>query len=345
MRVRTPDALEPYLARLREIPFVRGARLSVRQPRDGQKQLDGIVLLETPAGKHELVVELRRTYLTYATAEGVLGQMQAVEPKPWILFAPYIPRPLGQYLADQNTNFLDLAGNCRLILGQRYMAIVEGRTPKRALEAYRGLRVPGYQVLFAILAEPGLLNTTVRQLATAAGTGKTAAAETIRRLQKENLIGQAKGRRFLLETKVLLERWISGYATHVRPRLLAGVYRTVDQNPEALEHRVENALGATLRWAFGGGAAAERLVHHYRGERTVVHVERVPPDLPKRLGALKAEEGPLVLLRTPGRVAFDGLKPRTVHPLLIYTELLALGEPRAREAAIEIWDRHLVHLR
>src|SRR5213594_1387169 len=345
MGTRTPKALEPYLARLREIPFVREAQLRAPGPRDGQKQLDGIVLLETPAGEHELVVELRRTYLTYATAEGVLGQMKGVDPKPWILFAPYIPRPLGQYLADQNTNFLDLAGNCRLILGQRYMAIVEGRTQQRAQEAYRGLRVPGYQVLFAILAEPALLNTTVRQLAAAAGTGKTAAAETVRRLQEENLIGQAKGRRFLLETKALLERWTTGYATHMRPRLLAGVYRTADQDPEALDRRVENALGDTLRWAFGGGAAAERLVRHYRGERTVVHVENVTPDLPKRLGALKAEDGPLVLIRTPGRVAFDGLEPRTVHPLLIYTELLALGEPRAREAAIEIWDRHLVHLR
>src|SRR5206468_9093260 len=158
MGTRTPEVFEPYLARLREIPFVREARLRAVAHRDGQKQLDGIVLLETPAGKHELVVELRRTYLTYATAEGVLGQMKGVDPKPWILFAPYIPRPLGQYLADQNTNFLDLVGNCRLVLGQRYMAIVEGRTQERALEAYRGLRVAGFQGRFGILAVSCFMN-------------------------------------------------------------------------------------------------------------------------------------------------------------------------------------------
>jgi hypothetical protein len=240
---------------------------------------------------------------------------------------------------------MDLAGNCRLVLDRRYVAHVEGRTRERVAEERRGLRVPGYQVLFAILAEPELLNETVRRLADAAGTGKTAAAETVRRLQAENLVGEVKGRRFILEAKVLLERWIAGYAVHVRPRLLIGTYRTADRDPEALERHLEEALEATPTWGFGGGAAAHRLTRFYRGERTVVHLQDVPLDLQRRLKAQRVDDGPLVLLRTPGRVAFDGVNPRTVHPLLIYTELLVADDPRAREAANEVWDRHLGHLR
>jgi hypothetical protein len=345
MRTRPADPFEPYLARLREIPFVRGATIRASGVRGRHRRLDGIVVVRTADAEHELPVELKRTYLTYATADGVLAQMQAMTTNPWILFAPYIPRPLGQHLAEHGVNYMDLAGNCRLVLGHRYVAHVEGRTRERAAEERRGLRVPGYQVLFALLAEPELLNATVRGLADAAGTGKTAAAETLRRLQDENLIGKVKGRRFILETKVLLERWIAGYATHVRPRLLIGTYRTADRDPEALERHIEEALGEKLTWGFGGGAAAVRLVRVYRGERTVVHMEQAPLDLQKRLRAQRADDGPLVLLRAPGRIAFGGVKPRTVHPLLIYTELLVAADPRAREAANEVWERHLGHLR
>jgi hypothetical protein len=76
----------------------------------------------------------------------------------------------------------------------------------------------------------------------------------------------------------------------------------------------------------------------------VVHLEQAAIDLPKRLRAQRADGGPLVLVRMPGRVAYEGVEPKTVHPLLIYTELLATGEPRAREAATEVWHRHLEYL-
>ncbi len=345
MRARPVDAFEPYLARLRELPFVRAATIRAPEARGRNRRLDGIVVVRTPDDEHALPVELKRTYLTYATADGVLAQMKAATPRLWILFAPHIPRPLGRHLAEHGANYIDLAGNCRLVLGHRYVAQVEGRTRERAAEERRGLRVPGYQVLFALLAEPELLNTTVRRLADAAGTGKTAAAETVRRLQDENLIGEVKGRRFVLEAKILLERWIAGYATHVRPRLLIGTYRTADHDPEALERHVEAVLADKLTWGFGGGAAAARLARFYRGDRTIVHLEKAPLDLQKRLRAQRADDGPLVLLHAPGRVAFNGIKPRTVHPLLIYTELLVAEDPRAREAANEVWERHLGHLR
>jgi len=343
MRPLATEAFEPYLARLREIPFVRAVKLREDIERN-DRRLDGLLVLRTPEGVHELPVELKRTYLTYAAVDGLLAQRRVGVARPWILLAPYIPRPLGRYLAEHDANYLDLAGNHHLVLGQRFAAHVEGRTEQRAAEARRGLRVPGYQVLFAILAAPDLLNATVRQLAEAAGTGKTAAAETLRRLKDENLVGEAQRRRFLLEAKVVLERWIAGYATHVRPRLLVGTYHTQVREPAALERHIEDVLGEKTRWGFGGGAAANRIGGHYRGERTVVHLEHPPVDLPKRLRAQRADGGPLVLARLPGRVAYDGVEPRTVHPLLIYTELLAAGEPRAREAATEIWHRHLEHL-
>ncbi len=347
MSAGIPDAFEPYVARLREIPFVRAARLQGPEPagRGRRARPDALLVLKSPDGEHELSVELKRTPLTRATAEGVVARMAGFGSRPWVLFAPYVAKHMARYLLEQGANYVDLAGNHRLALGQRYIAHQEGRTPPPAAVARRGLSVAGLQVLFAVLAEPELLNATARELAEGSGAGTAAATETVRRLQQEGLINDTTGQRSLQDPRALLDRWATGYTQSVRPRQLIGTYRTEDRDPQTLEHDIEELLGDATRWAFGGAAGAHRLVRHFRGERTVVHLASTQPGLPKRLRAARADNGDLILLHTPGRVAYEGVKPRTAHPLLIYAELLAEGEPRAREVASMILQAHLEHLR
>jgi hypothetical protein len=47
------------------------------------------------------------------------------------------------------------------------------------------------------------------------------------------------------------------------------------------------------------------------------------------------------VLRTPGEVALDGKTDDTVHPLLVYAEMLVEGSERAREAAAALRERFL----
>ena len=84
-----------------------------------------------------------------------------------------------------------------------------------------------------------------------------------------------------------------------------------------------------------------RLTQFYRGPDTVLHIATWRAEYAKQLRALKAQDGPLVVLRPPGEIALDGVLPRTAHPLMVYTELLATGDPRAREAAAEIQRNYL----
>ena len=84
-----------------------------------------------------------------------------------------------------------------------------------------------------------------------------------------------------------------------------------------------------------------RLTKHYRGEETVLHVDTPPADLANRFRALPAQGGPLTILRLPGQIGFEGILPRTAHPLLVFTELLTTGKERAREAAQKIRERYL----
>jgi len=244
----------------------------------------------------------------------------------------------------QGANFVDLAGNCRLQIGRRHIAKIEGRPPERRPQQGRGTGAPGQQILFALLVQPELLNGPVRNLAKAAGVAPVTAADRIARLRKEGVVHEANRERRLTAPRRLLDLWINGYETLVRPKLMIGRYRAQETDPEALEHKIEQTLDDKVTWAFGGGAAAHRLTGYYRGPDTVVHVRQPGFDVAKGLRALRADDGPLILLRAPGPLAFEGTKPRTVAPLLVYTELLFTGDKRAREAAGEIERKYLGHL-
>jgi hypothetical protein len=339
-RVERAD-LQPYLDRLRALPFVRALKVGSGERPAGPRRADAVLRIRTPAGVHLVLVEVKRTNPTLPIIDGLLAGGRDRRGTAWMVLAPYIGPQIGRRLRDNDVNYHDLAGNCHLALGRNYLALIEGRRPDRRAPAERGVRGPGLQVLFAILARPELLNVPVRRLADAAGIGKTAAAEMLARLAAEGLVGADRGGRRLLRPRIVLDRWLAGYATVVRPRLLVGRYRTNDPDPAALEERLGRVMKGAGTWAWGGGAAAMRLTRHYRGIETVLCVQEQIPDFARRARALPARDGPLIVMKAPGRVAFEGVERDTVHPLLVYTELLAAGDERAREAAGRIWDRYL----
>jgi len=341
MKTAVTTELAPYLDQLRKLPFVKGVEAEPQITRANGIQADALVRLRTPRGERKLWVEVKRTHITRPLADGLLARTPMDIRTKWVLFAPYIGAETGRHLRENGTNYIDAAGNCFLAIKQDYIANVEGRRPERKTPLERGIRGPGHQILFAVLARPELLNAPVRILAGAAGVGKTAAAEMVKRLEEEGLVGADREQRRLLRVKAVLDRWLAGYAATVRPQLVMGRFRTNDPGAEAREDRIERELGETTTWAWGGGTAAMRLTGYYHGPDTVLHLEHPLPDLGKRLKAIAAEDGPLIVLGVPGRVAFEGALPRTVHPLLVHTELLATGNERAREAAQEVWSRYL----
>ena len=332
-----------YLGYLQELPFVKVASIRKANPQTSNqgtfRHPDVFLDVETSRGTHEFLVELKKTHLTYALAGGLIAQAGQAD-HPLILFAISVPRKIGRYLGERGINYVDQAGNCRVQIDADFMAVIEGRTLIKLPAAGRGIAIPGYRVLFTILTKPKLLNSPVRTLAETAAVSKTTAAETIARLVQEGLVSPVQGQRSVLNPKELLERWILGYET-LRPRMILGRFRTQDADPSALEERVEKELGESLVWAWGGGSAAMRITKHYRGEETVLHVCEPTNDLPRRLRALPAIDGPLIIQRTPNKTAFEGIEPHTVHPLLVFADLMVNANPRARETAFEIRERYI----
>ncbi len=344
--MQAQDLLTRCLDHLVDLPFVAAIDLPDLGDRlpDGQGA-DAVVKLQLKDGElHELIPEIKRTNLTYALAEGLIARARRRPQEAMLIVAPKITRGVGRTLGENGVNYVDAAGNCWLIIEDRYVAVIEGRRPITPEPRGRGIGAAGYQVLFALLAMPDPENATLRDIAEQAGTALGTATSTLKRLEDEGVLARGRGKQVLLDKQEILERWLHGYTAQVRPKWLIGRFQTADPDPEMREQRIADVLmerEPELNWAWGGGAGGMRLTGYYHGLETVLLVERPPADLPRTLRALPAKGGPLILLEVPTDLALAGPQEHVAHPLLVYTELLATRGERAREAAEEIRARYL----
>jgi hypothetical protein len=333
--------LQRYTNQLRRLPFVRSAK--VREPTTARSgnQARWDLSIKTPTGELSYLVDVKATNISHPLANEIISKFGRNKSHPWMLFASYVPPGVAEEFTARGVQFVDEAGNCNIRMGDAYMAQIGGRRPTlRAPTKTANIR--GLLVYFAVLASPELRSAPVRALETAIGVSKSVVSTTLKRMKRERLLVERKDGTRWFDNRVLLDRWIAAYPEIVRPRLLWGTYRTSDTDPAALEARVAKSLPSELRWAFGGGSAANQLTGHFHGNATTLHIIDPPQDLALRIRALStAEEPTLIVFRATGPLLIAGATPRSAHPLLVYSELLALNADRAREAAGEIRDRFL----
>jgi hypothetical protein len=330
----TDPQIDQAVAVLRRYPFIR--RIETKSPSSSHE--DGRVVLHTARGNAEYRVEARAAIPGYGVLEALVARSAKRGPK-WLLLGPYISSALGARLVDAGIDYLDAAGNCHLDVDPLFFVHVEGHRPNPESDARKRGRTAGHQVLFVLAAKPELASLPVRRLAALAGAGKTQTATVLDRLDEQGVIVASSGGRRVLKPERLVERWLGVYPD-VRRRWIRGRFRPSTSDIPRLEATIETALEGT-RWAWGGGAAAARLIKLYRGPDTVIHVARPVADIGKRMRALPDASGTVTVLATPIPFAFDGVRPHVPHPLLVYSELVAAGDERAADAAGRIREQYL----
>jgi len=333
------ETLEPYEAHLMELAFVEDVRIEVHPDPD----VDLAVVLETPAGPVGLRGEWSASHLSKTGVRALLSQLGS-DASGWILLAPHIGRPVGESLREAGLNYVDASGNCFVALGDGYMATVEGRRAAQTGGA-KGVRAAGARVLFALLAEQDLLSASLRAIGDAAAASRQAALGAVDRLERGGEIRRDGRRRAWLPggRRSAFDRWLGEYDTALRPWLDLGRYRTRDPRPEATEALLTPLTARGACW-LGGLAAGYRLVEHYRGHGTVAHVRGSAKALAHEVRALKDPSGELTLLRVPCELATEGAVEGTIHPLLVYAEMVQTRDERALEAASMVRRRFLPEL-
>jgi hypothetical protein len=336
---RSAAATSPWIEVLEGLPFVR--RATVRKG-----EAEPVLRVRADGGTYEYRTLVRTQPLGEAAAALLLAnEFSSRAAPPLLVLAPFVPGAVAERLVDRGVEYVDLAGNCHLLFGGEHHVHVEGKRLARG--ARRNVAVPGarqreagYQVLFALAARPELANAPVRDVAELAGTGKSAVADVIARLVHDGIVARTAQRRMVVRRDQLIDRWVVAYIDRARARWLAGRFRPAETDPAELEQKLVTAL-RDKPWGFGGSAAAMRLDRFYRGPETVVYVAEWEPKLARGVRALPDAAGSLLVFVNPMPLAFEGSLPRTVHPLLVYSELVAANDDRSLQAAARIRERFL----
>lgn len=265
---------------------------------------------------------------------GVVNQHKQALGKNALLVADYITPPLADALRNHGIEFIDAAGNAYLakpplfvwVKGQRPIEKLFGRQSKG-----RVFQPSGMRVVFSLLCQPDLADRSYRDLALRADVSHGTVGWVMQELTALGHLATVKGRRRLLNAEALLRQWVEAYLRTLRPRLMLGRYHA-DPLGWTADYEAEK-----YHLLLSGEPAAARLTGALRPGTATFYGEKIEPRLllDQRLRA--DPHGNVEIIQNFWN--FDAETPGLVPLILIYADLLAIGDARCLEVARELYGR------
>lgn len=281
-------------------------------------------------------VQIKNRLTKAAELQALINKDKAQHP--FLLVTGYVHPEAATRLHDSGIQFIDTVGNA-FVNQPPVLIFVRGNRPEKeetAVPAARLFKGVGLKIAYLLLCRPELADRPYRELAdmtdVALGTVNGTMAELI---QKGFILDMGKKGKKLLDGKALFERWIAAYPDYLKAKLLLGRFR--GDGDWWKEVQLDPALA---QW--GGEVAAAKLTGYLKpGTVTLYANKNRLTDLVIANRLKKDPHGNVEILERfwPPRKNFR--EGDTVHPILIYADLVAIGEQRTMETARMIYEQHL----
>ena len=187
-------------------------------------------------------------------------------------------------------------------------------------------------MVFSILAKRELLDATVRELARASDVAHGTVGWVMNDLRHLGFLVEIQGERRLVQRGKLVDQWTEAYIRVLAPRLRLGRYQGDIAGIKA-------PLPDLGSGRIGGELAGALLTRHLRPESAYVYTDGLDASIVRPL-KLKADPKGNVEVRSRFW-NFETDPPGFVPPLLIYADLLAIGDPRCLEMAQIVRKEHV----
>lgn len=329
----------PNVKKVRRVPF-GGRRRAGWEP-------DAVVEVTAHGRPAKFAVEaVRALKAGGAWAERAKVWEQATN-LPILLVTYYCPRTVADELVKAGVNFVDLADNAHLRTPQFWLYLHGRKLTPMLTKAVRGERgvlagAAALRVIYALLTRPSEEWRT-RDLAVKAGVALGWTNEIIQALRAEGTLRQTKrrGPAKVLKREPLFDRWVTDYGAVLRPQLALGTYANVDGAVDDVATRIPKGEPFKRNHvALGGTWGADALTHFYRGPHLVIHAEPPQQRWLHPLRIIPDDRGLVTLLAPVAPIMWDDLiitkAGPVAPPLVLYAELLADPDPRARELAQQL---------
>lgn len=310
------------------------------------RHLDALADIETTTAPRTYAIEIKR-HLTNAKL-GLAAEQLKGTPYKGMIVTDYVNPQIAERLKDMNLAFIDLAGNAYLneppvfiyIKGNR---LAETHEQGQTMKPRRAFQATGLKVIFGFLTVPGLLQQTYREIAKATDVALGTVGWVLNDLREHGFLYDGKrGKRQLVQTRRIVEQWVTAYPDKLRPKLRLGRYRTQThdwwQGVNLAQHNAQ----------WGGEVAAALLTNYLIPEQTIIYADAPPGRLMAENRMLVDKEGDIEVLKRFWRPHLLDRGPTqpavptdVVPPLLVYADLMATADDRNVETAKLIYEEFL----
>ncbi|PSW21530.1 hypothetical protein C9I98_03345 [Photobacterium sanctipauli] len=249
-----------------------------------------------------------------------------------LLFCNPLSDFLRDYCQQQNINYIDAAGNARIV-GDGVYVLLQGNAVPPRQPSVPGMSIGIMKCLFAFFADDELISQPYSKIADRAGISVGMVSKAMGYLTEHQFIpGGKKGRR-LLDKTTLAYQWLIAYPTVLKPKLSTLVL-------EANQHWQKLATEPGDVWI--GEVAASQLTDYLEAEQWLLFTQQ---PLQQKIRQYRSRPDPNGKLTVANAFWGEALTLNTfANALLSTAELLASQDGRNREVA-EILNEQYLHLK
>ena len=301
--------------------------------------LDAEIEITTPDLEHKAkyFIEVKRQ-IQKETVGIVINFFKKMGANNVLLATDYVNPIMADRLKRNDIQFIDTCGNAYI---NKYPIYIFVKGNKQTGDKAKGLTVPrafkmgGVKIIYALLCNPGLEDTTFRKIGKAANVALGTVDAVMKDLIEIGfLIDKGKYGRKLVNKEKLLERWATAFPEVLRPKIMIGRFTAKNK------YWWENAqLPEGFYW--GGEVAAAKMTEYLRPEIITVYTTKYQEQLLLNFKLRRDPEGEIEILKAFWGKGTNWELDGILNPLLIYVDLLATGDPRNIETANLIYENEL----
>jgi hypothetical protein len=288
----------------------------------------------------EIIIEVNNQMLKYnydihtnVTRSILSIILSKVYEKKTIIVSDYINPVISDELKKNDINFIDAAGNC-FIKSKSVYIFVKGKKHKILQNNLflKNYNITDIKLIFAVLTNNELINTSQRNISKFSRIPLGSVGNVLKKLESQKFLIKFSSGKRIINKKELFEKWCIAYSDKFKPKIFLGKFKG------------DISLTEDINGKWGGEPAAYLLKKVMKPEIFIIYVNKNKFNefLFKHRLVTDDQDGYIEIYDNSwfSNEINENYKS-TVHPFIVYADLLSGNNQRNTEVAKIIYRDYI----
>lgn len=256
--------------------------------------------------------------------------------KDTIIISDYIPKSMKEYLRKEKYSYIDSAGNAFIAKDNIFIFIETNKNLRSAFQPNsRAFSKSGLKVIYQLIINTDLINMPYRYIGKKSNVSIDTVSKVFQDLLKEKYILRVQEKEYKISNKEnLISEWVILYNKTLRPKLKQRKYNIKQEN-------ISNLSKICPEESLGGELGGEILTNYLIAENAIIYTDLAFVDMMKKLELIPKTDGNITLIEKFWNTIDSFNEKVTVHPLLVYADLLNDPKSRNIETANLVYKKYV----